>query len=780
MIKSFQDKRTPCCGDNLRVCLSMEGINMNHWKVHNPRKDLSFEIGFTNAYREAISTYTHPAQIELACLQAQYPAILMPIEDTDVLAGRIQFGLIGYGIQGQTGGTGYYIDEPRVTEALEFQTGNAKYREDLHDLLTYWKSRNTYERVLRNTPEEIHAVIPSEQWKTQPVAASPIIRMAGAFIDFDKLVQIGIPGLRKEIVSAKAACPQTGNDPVYFECLDGALDVLVECCHAYEAFALEAAKKAATRERKQEMEAVAKACLAICDHAPASLLEAIELCWIYGLMCPLIEFGRMDEYLGDLYAHDIDTQVLSEEQALKMIQSLFVLIDSLDCETDGRVIVGGYGRRNPLNADRFCLVACEACRTVKEILPQFTLRFKKDTPAVIWDASMRCIAEGRTFPLLYNDEVLVPSVMHAFDVDRALAETYMPLGCGEIEFNHYSFGSPNGSLGTLKVLELAIHGGLDPISNTYLSFKSPTLEDCTGYEQVLELYKKHLTYFIEAQAKYEQYLYAAIGKIHPFMMVSMLYDGCLASGKGIFDGGCQYLAGTMELYGNVDSANSLAAIKSLVFENKTMSAKEMIAALDNNFVGYERQRKGMMDVPKYGNDIPYTDDILLDLHNFLCDTVKAQAPKVGLKSYLCVNINNAQNTTLGRWVGATPDGRKSGMPMANANNPASGTDKNGLLSMLNSIVKLPHDNMAGMVQNLRFTSETWYAKDGKAQMLVKDYFDRGGAQAMITVVGKRDLEQAMAHPEDYTDLIVRIGGLSARFVSLKKDVQQEIYDRVSY
>jgi pyruvate-formate lyase len=758
----------------------MEGIPMNHWKVRNPRKDLSFEINFTKAHREAVAAYSHPAQIELALLKAQYPAILMPIEEQDILAGRIQFGLVGLGIQGQTGGTGYYIDEVRVTEALEFANGNAQYRENLHDLLTYWKARNTYEQVLRNTPSEIRSIIPSEQWKTQPVAASPIIRMAGAFIDFDKLVRIGIPGLRKEIAAAKEDCPSTGNDPVYFDCLDGALDVLVDCCHAYADFAIAEANATQNPQRKAEMQHLADACRAITSRAPSSLLEAIELCWIYGLMCPLIEFGRMDEYLGDLYVHDIDAQVITEEQALRMIQNLFVLIDSLDCETDGRVIVGGYGRRNPANADRFCLVACEACRTVKEILPQFTLRFGKETPAEVWNASMRCIGEGRTFPLLYNDEVLIPAVMHAFDVDRARAETYMPLGCGEIEFDHYSFGSPNGSLGTLKVLELAIHGGFDPVSKTYLSFKSPTLAECSSYEEFATIYKNHLTYFIEAQAKYEKYLYEAIGKRHPFMMVSMLYDGCLATGKGIFDGGCQYLAGSIELYGNVDAANSLAAIKHLVFDKKTMSAEEMISALDANFVGYERQRREMMDVPKFGNDEAFVDDILLDLHNFLCETVRKQAPKVGLKSYLCVNINNAQNTTLGRWVGATPDGRRSGMPMANANNPASGTDKNGLTCMLNSLVKLPHDNMAGMVQNLRFTRETWNNKDGKAQRLVKDYFERGGAQLMVTVVGKQDLERAMAHPEDHKDLIVRIGGLSARFVNLKKDVQQEIYDRTSY
>lgn len=753
---------------------------MNHWKVQNPRQDLSYEIAFTQAYRAALKRYTHPAEIELAMLRAQYPAIMHPIEDNDVLAGRVEFGLVGYGIQGQTGGTGYYIDEPRVVQALEFAEGNAKYREDLHDMLTFWKARNTYNKVLRETPAELRAAIPTEQWKTEPVAASPIIRMAGAYIDFDKLVRVGVPGLRAELTALLDTAPAAGRDEVLLRCALGALDVLCGMLRFYETQAREKAADAPTPARRKEMEDLAAALHELPERAPTSLLAAMQLCWLYGVMCPLVEFGRMDEYLGDLYCHDIDNGVITEAQALKMAQTYFYLIDALDDETDGRVIVGGYGRRNPENADRYCLVACEACRTVKEILPQFTLRFNKETPKAVWDAAMRCIGEGRTFPLLYNDEVLVPGVMKAFGVDRARAETYMPLGCGEIEFDHYSFGSPNGSVGTLKILELAVRGGYDPIAGGYLAPKTIPLAECKSYEQFLENYKTLLHYFIAAQAHYEKYLYESIGQLHPFLMVSMLYDGCMESGKALLNGGCQYLAGTMELYGNVNAANSLAVIKKLVFEEKTVSAQELVQAMDDNFVGHERLRRMLLDVPKYGNDIAYVDDIMVELHDWLCETTAAQADKAGLKSYLCVNINNAQNTTLGRWVGATPDGRKAGTPMANANNPAPGTDKNGLTAMLNSILKLRHDNHAGMVQNMRFTRETWYNPDGKARALVDDYFARGGAHAMITVVGREDLAKAMEHPEDYHDLIVRIGGLSARFVALKKDVQQEIYNRVSY
>ena len=735
---------------------------MNNFKVKNPRTDLEFEIAFTKAHRDAVKKYTHPAQIELACLRAQYPAILHPIQDEDVIAGRVQAGLVGLGIQGQTGGYGYYIDEPRVTAALEKEEGNAKYREDIHELLVYWKTNSSY------------------NWKETPLPASPIIRMAGAYPDFNKLIRLGLPGMIKEVESYEQKAREEGGDYILYECMKGAVELMEDVCLWYQKQAWELLQETEDPKRRKQLSNMASALEAISHRAPDSMLEALQLAWIYGIMAPLLQFGRMDEYLGDWYVHDIDNGIITEEEALEMLQSYFRQIDSLDSETDCRVIVGGYGRRNPENADRLCLVAAEACRTVKEILPQFTLRFNKETPKEVWEACMRCIEEGRTFPLLYNDDVLIPCIMDAFHVDRKRAETYVPLGCGEIEFDHYSFGTPSGSLNTLKILELSIRGGYEPIMDWRIGSQLKPIEDCDSFEEFLENYKENLKYYIQAQAIYEKYEYEITGKMHSFMYVSMLYDGVLDSGKAIFDGGCRYLAGTLELYGVVNAVNSLAAIKKLVFEDKVISAKDLRQAMDDNFYGWNSLRKQLMDAPKYGNDEDYVDQIFVDLQDWLCETIRSQAEKVGLDSYLAVNINNKQNTTLGRWVGATPDGRKAGMPMANANNPAPGTDKNGITAMLNSILKPHHNNHAGMVQNLRLSRETFRGNYEKTTGLIKDYFERGGAHLMITVVGRDDLKNAMEHPEDYQDLIVRVGGLSARFVQLNKDVQQEIYDRTTY
>jgi len=753
---------------------------MNHFKVKNKRQGMDFEIAFTKAYKEAREKYAHPAQVELACLQAQYPAILHPIQEEDLFAGRLDFGAVGLGIQHQTGGFGFFIDEARVTWALEHETGSAAYREGLHELLTFWRSENTGAKVMRDMPADVREALPSDEWDNFPLPATPILRMAGTYLDFDKLVSIGIPGLYAEIEGHLKREEKNGGDTILFQCMLGSLDLFVKVCDWYREQAMELEKSAKTPARAAELQGIATSLGHLVTAAPASLHEGIQLAWLYGMITPTIEYGRLDVYLGDLYAHDVDTGVITDAEALGMVQSYFRLIDHLDCETDGRAIVGGYSRRNTENADRFCLIAMEACRTVIEVLPQFTLRFNRLTPKPVWDAAMRCIEEGRTYPLLYNDDVLVPAIMKEYGVDRIRAESYVPLGCGEFEFDHYSFATPSGALNAVKILEIAMNGGFEPIGRRPFGPQTKGLKDCANFDEFYDIYQQHLAYYIEAQAKFEKYEYEKAGELHPFMFVSMLYDGCCESGKAIFNGGCRSYNGTLELYGVINAADSLTAIRQLVFEKKILTPEQLLHILSLNFMGFEKERKLMMDCPKYGNDNDAADDMAVNLQKDICRMIIEQAPKVGLDSNFAVIINNAQNTTLARWAGASPDGRKAGTPYANANNPSMGADQNGLTAMINSLLKMPVDNNAGVVQNLRLTRELFQSSREKVYGLIDSYFDRGGAQFMITVVGKDDLEKALDNPEGYKDLIVRVGGFSARFVDLPKDVQKEIFERVTY
>jgi pyruvate-formate lyase len=171
---------------------------------------------------------------------------------------------------------------------------------------------------------------------------------------------------------------------------------------------------------------------------------------------------------------------------------------------------------------------------------------------------------------------------------------------------------------------------------------------------------------------------------------------------------------------------------------------------------------------------------MVQLHDFICNTIRDQRERTNLDWYLNVLINNKQNTILGRWVGATADGRKAGDAMANGNTPSGGNDKKGVTALINSIVKPSHAIHAGAVQNMRFSSEVFINDKEKFNILLDAYFKKGGSQAMITVLNKGDLENALVEPEKYQDMFVRIGGFSARYIDLPRDVQLEILSRNTY
>jgi pyruvate-formate lyase len=188
----------------------------------------------------------------------------------------------------------------------------------------------------------------------------------------------------------------------------------------------------------------------------------------------------------------------------------------------------------------------------------------------------------------------------------------------------------------------------------------------------------------------------------------------------------------------------------------------------------------LKECPKYGNDDNYADDMMVELHDFMCNNIRDQRERTNLDWYLNVLINNKQNTILGRWVGASADGRKAGREMANANTPAGGNDKKGVTALINSLVKPSHKIHAGTVQNMRFGRDFFTNNRGRFEVLLDTYFKKGGAQAMITVINRGDLEKALAEPEKHKDLFVRIGGFSSRYIDLPRDVQLEILSRVTY
>ena len=737
------------------------------------------ELKFTETYKQYKNE--HPAIREAMCLKVQYPAFFTEIEDGDLFAGRIKNTLVGV-TPDEWGSTafGYYCVKDKILEELKNSEINDDTRKKVLEMVEYWNVESTSAKLRAAYPEEMANYLPSDNWMNEPGISFPLYRLTGGNVNWEKLLKLGIPGLKREIEEYKIKAIKENKDEEFYEGMLIALDVLTDVCNFYSNHAKELSEKISDQGRKKELEEISNILELLTISAPKTLREAIQLFWLYSYVGDIRNYGRMDVYFGDFLSNDIEGGILNEDEALILLQSLWKLIAARNTRVHSRIIIGGKGRRNETNADKFAMLAMEASRTVHEVEPQLSLRFYEGMNPQLMEKALEVIGEGRTYPILYNDDVNLKAVQCAFGFDEKTSEQYVPYGCGEYIIDHQSFGTPSGVINLLKALEVTLNNGIDPFNGRITGLKLGEFQTFKTFDELLNAYKKQVEFFVRLMADQEVLEYKIAGEHAPFLYLSLLYDSCIEKGKGAFDGGINYLGGTLETYGNTNAADSLTAIKELVYEKKLISQEELLEALNKNFAGHEKVRHKLLNAPKYGNDNDEADEMLINIHEHVCNFVKSQIKRVNLHSYLVVVINNSANTLMGHWTSASADGRKSGEPMANGNNPSGGNDKNGATAFLNSILKPSPFLHAGAVQNMKFSKDMFSTKKEILNSLLETYFENGGAQTMITVVDRNELEKAMEEPEKYSHIFVRVGGFSARFVELSHDVQLEILSRTLY
>lgn len=738
-------------------------------------KSLEQQIEIMEEYTECFKKHSNDslAKREIECLKVLFPRLFRKIEDKDIIVGRSDTLPIGFGCVTSVGGVGHYCVFSKM-EALRQQTSNQKLIERLNQLESFWDEHDT--RSLFFKEKLVDNVFGKFVDPKCPVILTA--RLSGMYLDYSKLVKLGIPGLEKEI-KEKLEMEKDEESVDVYECFLQCLQLLRNSIQYHIDLCSEVKQNTKAKKRKTEMDVLIQALQNILVDKPQNMIEAIELTWIYSMLSTVVNYGRMDVYLGGLLEKDLEEGLYTEEQAVEYIKSFFKLLEARRTNVNGRVIVGGKDRENKKAGDLFCKLAIKAIMENKDIEPQFTLRIYEGMDQEVYELALEAISKGCTYPILYNDEVNIPSVQKALKVDEKTAGKYVPFGCGELVISGQSVGTPNTCINMLKILNIALNAGVDPWDSLDksggLSMKQPG--ELKTFDDVLEQYQRLLEYYVVEGASAHRFSYNLMNSQVKFLFTSLLTEGCIDRGKTVLGGGAKYLGGTLETYGNINASDSLTAIKYWVYDKKKYQLQDIVKAATNNFDGYGEMRKDLLQAPKYGNDDPYADNIATRLHEYICKKVSEQAEPLGFHSYNIVIINNQVNTEWGRETSASADGRLSGVYMNNGNNPQGGADKNGPTAMLNSLVKLKTDLHAGSVQNMKFNRNLFETKPEQIKALLKTYFNKGGGQIMISVVSRGELEDAYHNPEKYPNLLVRVGGFSARFVNLDKDVQREVISR---
>lgn len=747
--------------------------------------DVNALVDLMDLFTETYKKYPEE-EIELreaACMNVQWKGMFQPIQQGDLFTGRVRQLPIGWRPQSDENMLGYYVHTHAIEQLINSPSLKEEKRKKLEELTEFWKTANTVYKTKKAYPEGMKDILPSDNYPGESGIAFTLWRMSGIQLDYRKLVSKGIPGLREEITEYHSRSEPESKKQKLYQAMLSALDIFCDVCRFYSEMAKEMAGKESDPSYRKDLEDMSVILDKITMTKPESFREGLQLMFLYNAIDGARNYGRMDDALGDLYASDLNAGRITEEEAIRLLTSVWRLMADRNYRYDTRIVIGGKGRVNEENADKLALAIIETSNRVRDIVPQLALRFYEGQNPALYEKALDVIGSGYTYPMLYNDDVNIPAVQKAFDVPYEEAIHAIQFGCGEYVLDHRSVGTPSAVINLLQALLVTINKGYDPKTGQPMGMPSSHYDkynNFRSFDDLFNAYKEQVEYHIVALAKHEELEYIYAGKDNPYLYSSMLMDDCLSRGKAIFDGGIRYLGGTLETYGNTNCADSLTAIKELVYEKKIFTLEQLNEMLKVNFTGFEKERKLMLSCPKYGNDDPVADEMYLRVHNHVCNFTRKQRESTGLHSYLVVIINNDANTVMGLQTPASPDGRLAYTYMNPGNNPSGGSDKNGLTAFLNSLVKPDPSIHAGAVQNMKFSKELFKNNRKQLEALLTTYFIKGGTQAMITVVSRGELEDAMKHPEKYQNLIVRVGGFSERFVNLPPETQREILSRTLY
>ncbi len=725
----------------------------------SPIEQLEIMEAYTKAHKEASNE--DKALRELRCLEVLYPTLFRSVQDKDLIAGRLDFLPIGFGSVTSIGGVGHYCVFHKLRAFKEtLETDEQKARVDV--LYDYWQDHDVKaiycQDVLNDTT--------TGRFIDCDYPFMATARLSGMMLDYNKLMKLGVNGLIELLEK------QPKNS--FIEASIGTMYLFKKVIKK-QIELVESSSNPNKELLKNDLEY-------ILNNKPSTFHQALQLFWLYALCAGCINYGRMDIVLGPYLKHDIDTGLITWEQAYSYMYSLWTMIENRRTTVNGRIIVGGKGRENVEACDMFTRLCLEVCKNTRYVEPQFTLRFDTSTPEDIMDMAYECIASGATYPTLYNDDVNVPAVEYAMRVDTKTAEQYSPFGCGEYVIQGKSVGTPNTLLNLLKILQISMNEGIDPMDGKYKAgpVQVAPLSTFKTFESFYDQYKAVLNYYFDLSIYAQKYSYEVMNNEVSFLFTSILMDDCIGRQKALLDGGVEILGGTNETYGNINSSDSLYTIKRLVFDEKKYSLEYLNEAALHNFVGYEALHKEILDLPKYGNDEKDVDELANDLYEFVAKGIRQRGIDAGMGYYLIVISNNQTNTDWGHKTDASLDGRLKGVYMNPANNPQGGASKNGPTALLNSLSKFNAKYHGASVQNIKFTPRMMHDDKEKVKLLWKTYFKKGGCQLMVTVVDHGVLEDAQKHPEKYPDLIVRVAGYSAIFVNLTPDVQEELLSRTLY
>ena len=666
-------------------------------------------------------------------------------------------------------------------------------------IIPFWQGRTMRERIFREMTDEWKATYEAGLFTEFMEQRSP-----GHTVLDDKIYRKGMLDFKQDIQRSLDSLDYLNDPQAYarqeqLKAMRICADALIRFAERHAEKARQMAKQESDPQRKAELERIAQICSHVPAHAPRDFWEALQYYWFVHLgvtteMNPWDSFnpGRLDQHLYPFYRRGLDEGTLTAEQARELLQCFWVKFNNQPAPpkvgvtaaesgtyTDfAQINSGGLKEDGSDGVNEVTFLVLDVVEEMRLVQPSSSIQVSKKNPDRFIKRATKIIRTGFGQPSVFNCDLIVQELVR---MGKSVADARNGGSSGCVEVG--AFGKESyiltGYFNLPKVLELTLNNGVDPRTGRRLGPQTGDPEQFETFEQLFAAYRRQLNHLMDIKMRGNNVIERLYATYMPAPFLSILIDDCIAKGKDYHDGGARYNTNYVQGVGLGTITDALTAIKYHVFDHKSVSMSQLLSALRRDFEGEESLRQTLLErTPKYGNDDDYADDVMRSVFEVYFDAVDGRPDTKGGRYHINL-LPTTVHVYFGSVIGATPDGRKAGLPLSEGISPVQGADRYGPTAVLKSAAKMDHARTGGTLLNMKFNPQVLDGDESldKLTQLIRSYFRLDGHHIQFNVVDAQTLREAQKHPERNRDLIVRVAGYSDYFVDLGRDLQNEIIAR---
>ena len=719
-------------------------------------------------------------------------------------------------------------------------------KQELREVHKYWKGKTTSELATSYmAPEAIKAIehnifTPGNYFYNG---------VGHVTVKYEEVLAIGYEGIMAKAQAELDRCQVGDGDYArrshFLNAVILSCQAVMEYAQRYAALAEKMAAECSDPVRRNELEVIALNCSRVPAKGAGSFYEACQSFWFVQQLIQLessghsISPGRFDQYMYPYYKKDLENGNITREFAQELMDCIWVKLNDLNKCRDAasaegfagyslfqNLIAGGQNKDGEDVTNDLSIMCIQASMHVHLPQPSLSVRVWNGSPHEFLIKAAELTRTGIGLPAYYNDEVIIPALQNR-GLSLEDAREYNIIGCVEPQKAGKTDGWHDAAFFNMcRPLELVFSNGMD--KGEQVGIATGDVTEMTTFEEFYDAYKKQMDYFISLLVNADNAIDVAHAERCPLPFLSCMVDDCIKRGISVQEGGAVYNFTGPQGFGIANMADSLYAVRQLVYRDKKVSMEEYKEALLWNYgkgidsetaadmtasILKEMERQGraidesavksvletvmtmklsedqkarfeeihhMIDeVPKFGNDIPEVDYFARDVaYTYTRPLQNYKNPRGG--QFQAGLYPVSANVPLGGQTGATPDGRYAHTPVADGVSPSAGKDVNGPTAAANSVARLDHFIVSnGTLFNQKFHTSALAGREGleKFTALIRSYFDQKGMHMQFNVVDRDTLLDAQKNPEKYKHLVVRVAGYSALFTTLSRSLQDDIIRR---